>query len=85
MATWVKLGQTITATGEPNQFFTGPSNSAYPGGEVFLVAALRVSGGADGTMPRRLIGMGVTREAAGRSLDDAFSRYDPTYRLIPSR
>jgi hypothetical protein len=73
---WVILDQTVTASRDPHQFFSKD-------GEVFVIAAKRVSGGDDSHVCRRLVGTGSTRAAARRSLDDAFSRHDPSGTIVP--
>lgn len=83
MPTWVKIAPMMTAGGDPQQFFKDAIHEHER--EVFIIGALRVSGGDDSAMPRRVVGMGPTREHARRSLEDALSRYDPTYRLVSSR
>jgi hypothetical protein len=83
MASWQVLSQTVTSSGDPQQFFVKPEDVSAI--EMFVIAAVRVSGGNDARMPRRVIGTGHTRASARRSLDETLSGYDSSYRLVPSR
>lgn len=82
MPDWYVLSQTVTAKGEPREFATF--------GELEMVrqhaiAAERSKGGSDDRIPRRALGIGVTRAHARRSLVEIISAYDPSYRLLPPR
>ena len=83
MPSWVIISQTVTAGGDPAQFHVDAIHEHER--EVFLIAALRITGPDDNEMPRRLVGLGDTRARARVALDDAFTRYDSSYRLVPSR
>lgn len=78
MAQWFPITDTFTSGGNPTQFFTGE-------GEVFICAYARQGGGNDETMPRRVIGIGATRDESHAAASRAVSRYDRMGRIVSRR
>lgn len=77
MAEWIRTF--ATATGDPMQCWD------LNGEELFAIVFIRLTGGDDEKMPRRVIGTGRTRADAQASADHALSRYDDRHRVVPAR
>lgn len=71
MANWRLIF--FQGNGEARRCFSAAGTDAY------LLVAQRVGTDPELNDTRRVFGMGVDREDARRSLDDAIGRYDPSW------
>jgi hypothetical protein len=64
-----------TSTGQPKRWFDDH-------GEVFALGAIRLDGGDDATMPRRVLARGGTREQTSQTLARILSAYDSSWTVV---
>lgn len=77
MYSWVRFSQMTDQSGRPRQFFNAE-------GEVFIIGYKRVSGPSDAVLPRRVVGMGATRDLATANGMEAMRAYDASPTIVPS-